>query len=124
MRDLSVRVLLAATLICGAAAPAWADVDDGLHAYIAGDYATALKEFRALVEQGNADAQYYLGGMYQHGWGVHLNNIKAYMWYSLAMAQGDEMAAGDLSEISRQMSFDQIAEAQRLAAEMWEKINN
>jgi len=33
MRDLSVRVLLAAALICGAAAPAWADYDDGWAAF-------------------------------------------------------------------------------------------
>jgi hypothetical protein len=59
MRDLSVELLLAAALICGAAAPAWADFDDGVAAYIAGDYATALKEFRVLAEQGDA-ADWYL----------------------------------------------------------------
>jgi len=53
MRDLSVRVLLAAALICSAAVPAWADFDDGLAAYNAGDYATALKEFRPIAEQGH-----------------------------------------------------------------------
>ena len=60
----SFGLLIAAALICGAAAPAWADFDDGWAAYEAGDYATALKEFRPLAEQGDAEAQYWLGLMY------------------------------------------------------------
>ena len=59
MRDLSVKLLLAAALICGAAVPAWADLDDGATAFEAGDYATALKEFRVLAERGDA-ADWYL----------------------------------------------------------------
>ena len=64
MRTFATRLLLAAALICGAAAPAWADFDDGVAAYEAGDYATALKEWRPLAEQGDAEAQFNLGKMY------------------------------------------------------------
>ena len=39
------------------AGSAWADFDDGGAAYERGDYATALKEFRPLAEQGDARAQ-------------------------------------------------------------------
>jgi hypothetical protein len=35
-----------------------------------GDYATALKEWTPLAEQGYADAQYNLGDMYRYGLGV------------------------------------------------------
>ena len=38
--------------------------DEGLAAYTCGDYATALKEWRLLAEQGHAKAQYSLGYMY------------------------------------------------------------
>ncbi|WP_435229433.1 hypothetical protein ACMAZE_12060 [Pseudopelagicola sp. nBUS_20] len=43
------------------------DFDKGFKAYQAGDYATALQEWRPLAEQGNADAQFNLGNMYYSG---------------------------------------------------------
>ena len=50
--------------------PAFADFQKGLDAYQSGDYATALKEWEPLAEQGNADAQYNLGVMYYQGKGA------------------------------------------------------
>ncbi len=41
-------------------------LEDGLAAYESKDYATALKLWRPLAEQGNADAQNNLGFMYYH----------------------------------------------------------
>ena len=46
------------------------------------------------------------------------------MWLSLAKAQGHETAAENLDLVQKKMNTDQIGEAQKLAAEMWEKINN
>ncbi len=46
-------------------APARADFQDGVAAHERGDYATALREFRPLAEQGDAAAQYNLGQMYR-----------------------------------------------------------
>ena len=46
------------------------DFDKGLTAYNNGDYATALKEWKPLAEEGDVDAQTNLGLMYQNGWGV------------------------------------------------------
>jgi TPR repeat protein len=40
-----------------------ADFQKGLTAYDSGDYATALREWTPLAEQGYADAQYNLGVM-------------------------------------------------------------
>ena len=57
----------------------------GLHA---GDYATALQEWRPLAEQGNADAQYNLGVMYDNGQGVPQDYAEAVKWYRLAAEQG------------------------------------
>jgi len=45
--------------------PAFADLQKGWGAYEIGDYATALKEWKPLAEQGNLCAQYNLGVMYQ-----------------------------------------------------------
>ena len=52
-------------------APAWADLKAGVDAHTRGDYATALREWRLLAEQGDASAQYNLGLMYANGWGVN-----------------------------------------------------
>ncbi len=47
-----------------------ADLKAGLDAYKRGDYATALREFRPLAEQGDARTQHNLGQMYMDGEGV------------------------------------------------------
>ena len=39
-------------------------------AYERGDYATAMRGFRILVEQGDANAQFNLGSMHDFGEGV------------------------------------------------------
>ena len=59
----------ALTLLCWLilAAPAWAGLAEGIAAYERGDYETALQEFQPLAEQGNADAQFNLGLMYDDG---------------------------------------------------------
>ena len=44
-------------------------LDDGVAAADRGDYATALSLWRPLAEQGNANAQYKLGDMYDNGLG-------------------------------------------------------
>ena len=43
------------------------DYDNGVEAYNAGDYQTALQEWRPLAEQGDANAQTNLGVMYKNG---------------------------------------------------------
>ena len=41
-----------------------------MDAYQRGDYATAYQVWHPLADQGSADAQYYLGIMYDNGDGV------------------------------------------------------
>ncbi len=52
------------------------------------DETTAVKSFRLAAEQGNANAQYNLGVMYQQGWGVPRDYKKAVKWFRLAAEQG------------------------------------
>ena len=66
-----------------------ADFEKGLTAANQGDYATAIKEWTPLAEQGNAIAQYNLGVMYERGWGVVQNYKTAVKWYTLAAEQGN-----------------------------------
>jgi len=89
-------VLTAVSL--GIVAP-YASGQDGGEAYTAylnGDYATALKEWRPLAEQGNLFAQYDLGQMYRYGVGVPQNYKEAARWYRLAAEQGHFYAQFDL----------------------------
>ncbi len=68
----------------GLTAPAWAGFEEGKAAYNRGDYATALREWRPLAEQGNAIAQNNLGVMYGDGKNVTQDYVQAHMWYNLA----------------------------------------
>lgn len=43
------------------------DFDAGMQAYLEGDYAAALHEWRPLAEQGDAEAQFNLGIMFYEG---------------------------------------------------------
>ncbi len=109
--------LLLAVVILFVAAPAWADVEAGQEAHDRGDYATALKEWRPLAEQGHAEAQFSLGVMYAGARGVPHNDVLAHMWMNLAAAQGDEDAWKTRDLLAELMTRAQLAEAQRLARE-------
>ena len=80
-------VALVLSIVC-LAAPAWADFKAGADAYQRGDYATALREWQPLAEQGQALAQYNLGLLYANGKGVSKDDAQAQQWYEKAAAQG------------------------------------
>lgn len=63
--------------------------DLGVAALERQDYATARRIFRALAEQGQADAQYALGVTYEQGEGVPQDDTLAVSWYRKAAEQGD-----------------------------------
>jgi len=65
-------------------------------AYGRGDYATAYAEIKPLAEQGNRDAQYNLGLMYESGQGVPQDNTEASKWYGKAAGQGSAEAQNSL----------------------------
>ena len=75
-----------------AAMPVSADFAAGRAAYDAGDYATALREWRPLAEQGHANAQYNLGLMYRDGEGAPQDNAEAMKWFRLAANHGEASA--------------------------------
>lgn len=79
--------------------PTWADSSGGTKAYNRGDYATAVKEFRAFAERGFANPQYLLGVMYENGQGVPKDNESAYRWYVEAAYQGHAQAQNNLGAL-------------------------
>ncbi len=90
------RIALAAVLLVMLVGPAWAGWDEGVVAYKQGDYATALKEFRPLAAQGDADAQAKLGFIFHIGLGVQQDYAKAVKWYRKAAEQGNVNAQTSL----------------------------
>ncbi len=111
-----------------AAPAAGQDYQKGLEAYNNGDYATALREWRPLAEQGHAGAQYNLGNMYDKGMGVPQDYIQAHMWWNLAAAQGGlqlrpivVLAVKNRDLTASRMTPADISKAQRLAKEWLEK---
>ena len=63
--------------------------EDGLDAARRADYATVMRLWRPLAEQGDAKAQSNLALMYENGRGVPKDFVAAASWYQYAAAQGD-----------------------------------
>lgn len=87
---------------------------------VAQDHTKAVFWYGLAAEQGDTFAQYSLGLYYGGGGGVPQDNVLAYMWLSIAAANGQEGADQDRGFIAGFMTSDQIAEAERLAADWLE----
>ena len=72
-RLLTVSIMLMAMGGAAFAAP----LEDAFAAYRRGDYATALRLWHPLAEQGDAEAQFHLGVLYESGQGVLRNDAEA-----------------------------------------------
>ena len=59
----------------------------GLRAAQSGDFVTAIRQFKVLAEQGNTEAQFYLGVMCCIGKGVRQDYKEAVKWYRKAAEQ-------------------------------------
>jgi len=95
-RLIILAALVSAAVTVGSSSVVVAGFNEGFAAYERGDYAAALKEFRALAEQGDAKAQLYLGAMYDNGRGVTQNYKEAVRWYRKAAEQGYAKAQNNL----------------------------
>jgi Sel1 repeat len=71
-------------------------LEDAVAAYQRGDYTTALSRWHRLAEQGDAEAQFHLGVMYESGQGGQRNDAEAIKWYRKAAEQGDAVAQFNL----------------------------
>ncbi len=88
LAGLALIAALCAGFTLGLTAPAWAGFDEAAAAYKRGDYATALREWRPLAKQGNADAQFFLGAMYDAGRSVPQDHAEVVKWSRKAAEKG------------------------------------
>lgn len=65
-------------------------------AYSQGDYDTARSIWQAQADDGNAEAQAWLGAMYANGDGVDVNDKTALSWYEKAADQDYAMAQANV----------------------------
>ncbi len=93
------RLILSALFAAALAAPAWAGYAEGRAAYDAGDYTTALLEWRPLAEAGDPAAQYGVGVMYYRGEGVSQEIGEALRLFRLSAAQNYDRAQYTLGVI-------------------------
>ncbi len=71
MRNPNIAIgLVAVALFVGSMTAHAEYLGVGIKVYQRGDYATALRLFRQLADQGNANAQYNLSFMYGKGLGI------------------------------------------------------
>jgi TPR repeat protein len=89
-------VCLAVSACANYKADVAANYKTGSDAYERGDYATVLREWRPLAEQGEATAQVGLGWMYNNGQGVPQDYAQAQYWYEKAATQGNQQAQVNL----------------------------
>jgi uncharacterized protein len=104
MKNLTATICLMIAVLLGSAGMSWGanfqrDYDaagKGLTAYSTGDYATALREFQPLAEQGNTAAQAMMGEIFDSGKGVKQDYVQAARWYRKAANQGHAKAQYNL----------------------------
>ena len=77
------------------------DFKKGMAAYKRSDYATAIRAFRPIAEQGYAKAQFILGVMYSKGQGVPQDYAEVAKWYRKAAEQGNAAAQSNLGDLYR-----------------------
>lgn len=90
---------IAAAYICcllGVGTATAAPIDIAGEAYNKSAHVQAIKLFRPLAAQGNADAQAMLGMMYLKGEGTTRNYPEAMKWLMLSAAQGNASAQNNL----------------------------
>ena len=88
------------------------------------DWREAAKWLRKAAKQGHAKAQMRLGGAYAKGKWVPQDLVKAYAWLNLAAAQGSKLAVAVRDKLRPKMTGKQVAEAQKLATELWDRIES
>ena len=96
------------------------DFNKGVNAYIAGDYATAFKEWKHLAEKGNAEVQDMIAEMYLEGRGVLADPREALKWFRLSAEQGNmsaQLGLGNMYKFGIGVLKDQ------LSAHMWYNIS-
>ena len=81
------------------------------------DYAEAVRWYKLAAAEGNDGTKYNLAFMYEYGTGVAQDYVRAHIWWNLAAVTGNAIAVQNRDIVAKQMTLQQITEAQKLARE-------
>ena len=66
------------------------------------------------ADLGHADAQHYIGDIYNYGkYAKNVDRVRAWVWYSLAIQNGDAQAVEQVVRVTAEMTSEQLEEAKR-----------
>lgn len=102
------RILLTLYLITAAPAP-WAEDPN------------PLDPLQQAAAQGNPDAQYEMGILYEFGFNRPKDNVTALAWYMLAGAQGNVLAAQRRTALESRLTPAEVEAARELAERLTAK---
>ncbi len=74
---------------------------------------TAVSWFEKAAERGVVDSQYNLGVLFETNTESFYNPSSAFVWYSIASQQGDQLAANRVAILKDTLSADDLAQAER-----------
>jgi len=72
------------------------------------DLPTAAKWFEKAAERGVVDSQFNLGVLFESGQGIPKNMNDAFVWYSIAAAQGDQFAKTRIDVLKTTLEQDDL----------------
>ena len=113
-----------AVQLASATPPPSVRLDAGLKAYQSGDYDEALKHWQPAAEEGNANAQFYVGGLYRDGAGVTSSLPQAHFWWLLASENGHQTAKRFLGELRAEMLPHELVAADQLVKDWNQRIKD
>jgi TPR repeat protein len=73
---------------------------EGRLAYLREDYTAAMRILKPLAEQGDMNAQFMVGTLYDNGYGVPIDATEAALWFRKAAEQGHTLAATSLGMLT------------------------
>lgn len=92
------QLLMAAFLLCFLT-PVQADYNDAVDMIHRGDFIDAIEELKPLVELGYPPALYQQAGLYENGFGLPRDNVKAFDLYQRAAGRGIAEAQFSLAQM-------------------------
>jgi TPR repeat protein len=106
-RCISFAQICLGALLGGVVVAAHADLETALRDYNNLHFQAARQEFLEMASQGRAEAQFYLGEIYEGGVGVSIDYAAALKWYRLAADQDHALAQRRLGSMySRGLGTD------------------
>jgi TPR repeat protein len=96
----SFAMIILGLLLSGANL-SWASLEDAVQAYLRGEFSKAATLLRPIAEQGDPQAQTYMGLLYERGKGVPKDYAESVKWYRLAAEKGKADAQNYLGDMYR-----------------------